>query len=307
MTMRSLGKRFYDGNLPVLSRLFSLPLVRSAVRLVSPARRLHCAIASLRSKKSALGAADIALIGDEVIITLKDGYRFVYTKDMALLALYQENEPASTKSLLSRTPKGATVIDVGGNIGWYAIRLAKDKAATVHAFEPVPGLQRLLKRNAELNGVQERVQVVPVALADRPGKTFITTDRFGQNRLVKKNSAQTLRVQLSTLDDYVRANKLKAISVIKADIEGAELPFLKGAKKTLSTMSPVILLEIEEKHTRHFGYVPSDVFDFLAALDYRCVEVTAGTAMNAFKGSLAENLRKGNNFLFIKEKKTKKV
>ncbi|NIN35661.1 MAG: hypothetical protein GTO60_11480, partial [Gammaproteobacteria bacterium] len=64
------------------------------------------------------------------------------------------------------------------------------------------------------------------------------------------------------------------IDFIKADIEGAELLMLKGAKETLKRYHPILMLEIQSHSTKLFGYKPEDVFDFLHEIGYAGFYVT---------------------------------
>jgi hypothetical protein len=77
-------------------------------------------------------------------------------------------------------------------------------------------------------------------------------------------------VTVTTLDRYAANHQLARIDLIKLDIEGAELPALRGAKGILSRdPAPAILVEMADVNTRGFGYQAVETFDFLAGLGYR--------------------------------------
>jgi len=74
---------------------------------------------------------------------------------------------------------------------------------------------------------------------------------------------------LITLDDYCDKHEIRAIDLIKIDIEGGELLVLKGAERLLTKVdAPVILLEIAQVLCEGFGYQAKDVWDFLMARGY---------------------------------------
>src|SRR5262245_52356781 len=60
---------------------------------------------------------------------------------------------------------GATIVDVGANIGLYSVVAAQRVGASgvVYAFEPVPENIAFLRKNLELNGVADRVALQEVA------------------------------------------------------------------------------------------------------------------------------------------------
>ena len=62
-------------------------------------------------------------------------------------------------------------------------------------------------------------------------------------------------VKMQTLDSFVSERKLK-VGFIKVDIEGAELDFLLGAKQTICTQKPAILLSIYHKSEDFWGLKP---------------------------------------------------
>ena len=58
------------------------------------------------------------------------------------------------------------------------------------------------------------------------------------------------------------------MSFVKCDVEGAELPALRGMQARLKRCRPLLLLEVFSKWTAGFGYHPVELFDFLRALGY---------------------------------------
>ena len=82
--------------------------------------------------------------------------------------------PSILNRLADLAQPGSLVLDVGGNIGAYAIPLAKaDPSIEVHAFEPNPHAIARFKRNLRLNGVSN-VTLHEIALGDRPRNSPFT-------------------------------------------------------------------------------------------------------------------------------------
>ena len=81
-------------------------------------------------------------------------------------------------------------------------------------------------------------------------------------------------VKKTTVDYiYEKFNK-PSVKFLKVDTEGMELLILLGAKKLLMEKSPYVMLELEERHVRRYGYEISDVLELMGELGYnRCYRV----------------------------------
>ena len=143
------------------------------------------------------------------------------------------------------------VVDVGANIGAFAIKAAFEVAPAGHVFavEPASSNFRLLERNIEINSLEDSCTAMHCAFGSSTstGRLHIYT-RGASNSLVNRELEGTLKslgtedVQIDTLDN-VLFNKLTRLDFLKVDVEGFELEVLKGAEKTLSKFHPKIALE----------------------------------------------------------------
>ena len=70
---------------------------------------------------------------------------------------------------------------------------------------------------------------------------------------------------MTTLDQYIQKNAVQKIDFIKCDVDGAEVRFLKGARKTISTQKPIIIIEASSEHGRDSCY---EIFTELSKADY---------------------------------------
>jgi FkbM family methyltransferase len=158
--------------------------------------------------------------------------------------------------LYMRLVRGAdTILDVGANTGLYAILAGlTEPRCRVVSFEPLPDAIRCLKANIKSNGLEHQVTVVEAAVGVEVGTAqfFIPEKNFGDTieqsaSLVKefreKHSA-VLDVKVETVDNYVATHQPAKISMIRADVEGAEHLVLGGARKTLQTHRPTVFVEV---------------------------------------------------------------
>ena len=143
---------------------------------------------------------------------------------------------------------GSRVIDVGANIGVYALPWAAANASvTVHAFEPNPTVRARLARNVALNRLGARVRLHLEALSDRAGTATLygSDDLSSLNQGVHAGTAASVEVPLARLDDVV-GGEGPSISLVKIDVQGHELEVLRGADALLSRDRPALILEHED-------------------------------------------------------------
>jgi FkbM family methyltransferase len=136
-------------------------------------------------------------------------------------------------ALLGPRAKGATLIDVGANVGQTATSLAAVfPHARIFSFEPVPHLFEQLRGNTA--GLP-RVECLNAALGASVGSAQMTADRDGQNTLLPGvASGSTTTVAVDTLDEFVRAREIEHVNVLKIDTEGYESAVLEGAEELLA-------------------------------------------------------------------------
>jgi len=170
-------------------------------------------------------------------------------------------------------PLGATVLDVGSNIGQYSALLSNivGTRGSVHAFEPMPHVRAALIANLKaLNCCN--VVINPVGAAAEAGSFDLYTPvRMGRPSYQESSLQQQQLTDVVTtvrtvrLDDYA----LDSCAFAKFDIEGAELLALKGAQRLLSEKRPLLMLELESVFCRRFGYEVADLTSFLDQFGYQ--------------------------------------
>jgi FkbM family methyltransferase len=142
---------------------------------------------------------------------------------------------------------GATVIDVGANIGCFSI-WASQTAARVLACEPHPDNLLMLRRNMDLNSVTN-VTVIPQALASESGTAALVIpdeESFvGRYSLQPGRGSRTVEVTCTTLADVVNEAGLTAVDLLKIDCQGSEYDILYGSANVLPLVQQIIV-ECEE-------------------------------------------------------------
>ncbi len=148
-------------------------------------------------------------------------------------------------------PRGATVIDIGANIGMFALYVAVEwGAARVYAYEPFPVSFALLQRNAERNRLSA---VVPVALAiaGQAGMRGLHLQgRHGVHSLFG-DSGDAVPIECITLADAFARDHIARCDFLKLDCEGAEFELLFATPPEVFARIDRIALEYHDWITAH--------------------------------------------------------
>ena len=187
------------------------------------------------------------------VVRAEEGFRIhVDPSDYAVghtLARTGGYEPEVSATLRRVLPRGATFIDIGANIGWFSLlgALIVGPSGHVVAVEPNPRNVALLRESVKDNGF-ENIDILPVALAERPGVAALETD--GSNgRVIPIDGPPPETVEASfvvatyPLDELLNDVGTSRVDVMKIDVEGAEPLVLLGATKTISQNRPLLISE----------------------------------------------------------------
>jgi len=151
-------------------------------------------------------------------------------------------------------------LDVGANIGSYTVLAAAGPRARVTAVEPIPSTFEKLQANVSLNRLEPRVNAYCVGLSDKRGVLHFSAGLDTVNHvLAPDESLPAVEVSVMRLDDLVEDD---CPALIKIDVEGHELPALRGAARTLA--NPKLLAVVMETNGSGARYGWSD--DELVAL-----------------------------------------
>lgn len=227
---------------------------------------------------------EILIAADGVSFVLgEEGIRLYCPENEARVAPievmnFNHYEPAETRVMDLLAANSRSILDVGANIGLYAIRFAKRFVqAQVYAFEPMPKTYAFLQRNVATNAVGDRVSCFNYGLSETSGSVdFFISPAAGTNASLRNvadvQDAQRVVGLTLTLDQFT-ANQNLVPDFIKCDVEGAELLVFRGGSAMLAKAQPIVFAELLRKWTKPFGYHPNDMLAFFAQLGYQCFAV----------------------------------
>ncbi len=182
-------------------------------------------------------------------------------------------EPHCLPYLLSCGGKGATIIDVGANIGLYTLESAFAVGPTgrVISIEAAPSNVQVLKKNIEHNRLNN-ISLIEVAVGDLTGCGTLTLAKGGNRGMFTLGSTagdSSYNVEIRRIDDLIEEKGITSVDLIKMDIEGSEYHALRGALRTLQRCRPTILIELNEAALRQCQSSAAEVKALLSDLGYR--------------------------------------
>jgi tRNA (mo5U34)-methyltransferase len=197
---------------------------------------------------------------------------------------------------------GMTALDVGAHHGLYTLLASKlvRPRGRVIAFEPSPRERKRLREHVWLNFCMNTT-VEPYALGDQKTQAdfFVVEDLSEDwcNSLrppVVRSGTRVIKVDVLRLDDYLMQTGLESVDFLKLDAEGAELSVLRGAQKMLQSVKrPVIMVEVEDRRTKPWGYRASEIVTTLDAMGYEWFQPLSDgslTEIGSARGDFEANL-----------------
>lgn len=150
----------------------------------------------------------------------------------------------------TRLPAEPVILDVGANIGVFAIWAGRCFHSRVIAVEPVPDNLCRLRHNLRRNP-GHRVEVMEAALTSRAGSVRMRIpDQSVGAHIVKCGEMGDLLVRCMTLGDITKEKHLSRIDLLKMDCEGAEYEILESLTKEQLQSIGSVSMEFHELDDR---------------------------------------------------------
>jgi FkbM family methyltransferase len=197
-------------------------------------------------------------------------------------------ETSVQEAMLRHLGKGGVFYDIGANLGFFAMlgaHLAGLDTGRVYAFEAAPDNAEAIRRNAELN-VIPNIEVFAKAVSSHTGRgrLQVVDDQswskladYGEHPFTEK----VIDVDLVAIDDLVQGGTILPPTLVKIDVEGAEIAVIEGMRRTIEEHRPAIICELHDTH-REF-------IDAMAQHNYRLINLE-GTIPVAEEGASAHAL-----------------
>lgn len=177
-------------------------------------------------------------------------------------------------------PEGSVVVDVGANIGFFTLKFAQwvGPAGQALAIEPDQENFDALTQALARSGVAARVRTFKAVAAERPGSLLLERNEFhpGDHKIALGGAGVAVpAVSVDSLADELAG---RPVSLIKIDVQGAEMMVLAGARRTLAKHAPALFVEVDERALAHFGATSHELVSLLEGFGYRMHELARGGA-----------------------------
>ncbi len=176
-------------------------------------------------------------------------------------------ETSVQEALVRHLGPGGVLYDVGANVGFFSLLASRlvGPEGHVYALEPAPESALVLRHHAALNRIENVAVLEKAAAAHRGrGRLQLVDDRswsklegFGEH----PGTELVVEVELVTIDEL----QLRPPTVVKVDVEGAELTVLEGMVTTLERHRPAVICELHGTH--------SEFAAFMRQRDYRVINL----------------------------------
>lgn len=210
---------------------------------------------------------------------------------------------------------GETALDVGANYGLYSYHLSRVGGVRVYAFEPVPFTFRTLSMVARILRFRG-VELVEKGCSDRRGRITFTVPvqasgavaagqayiggrddtREGRERQVRWAATRDVTAEVVALDEFLPG--VESLSLVKCDIEGAELLCFRGAERLIGEHLPTVICEINPWFLEGFGIKLEALLGFFEERGYGLYRYVEDGARRRLRAVAADQVEE-DNYVFI--------
>jgi FkbM family methyltransferase len=170
--------------------------------------------------------------------------------------------------LLSRYKVGSDPIiyDVGANYGFLSMvwgRAFEKRKGKVFSFEPSPNVLNITQKSISFNKL-DNVKLFQKAVGDISGHITIHEGKASSN-VKKLRDTKQIKVEMTSLDDFTKNQKIESIDLIKIDVDGFEYEVLQGAKDIMKKHKPIFIVETNND---------SRILDYFSLNDYVILDMS---------------------------------
>jgi len=184
-----------------------------------------------------------------------------------LYLLYKSKIESFDLEFLKNYLKGTiTVIDVGSNVGYFTISIAKylDSTSKILSIEPSEQNIIRMKKVLKHRTIVQKIEIVKAGASDSNNVGYLKIDQKNpSNNQISSIKEGCVEIKLLTLDSI--CSGIGDIGLVKIDVQGYELKVLQGATKLIAEQLPILLIEIDNRIS---SLLALNLWDFLTQHSY---------------------------------------
>ena len=196
--------------------------------------------------------------------------------------------------VINQLEEGELFVDIGANVGHFSLLAAGIARAKVLAIEPIPSTFEKLEANVRLNRLEGGVDCRNIGVGEEEGDLQFLKNRTVMNRVALDGEEGTVEVPVKTLDSLLQGEQP---AFLKIDVEGFELPVLKGGRRVLGQPSLRCLLVEFNRSGEKYGHSDDDVFGLICDSGFAPISYDGETGKIRLEESYN---RRGFNTLFLR-------
>lgn len=204
--------------------------------------------------------------------------------------------------------KAGCVIDVGVNVGVYLVKLkAISNDVEYFGFEPNAVCNYYTNELIRMNNFSN-AKVLPLALSDELNVQTLYAGKLGDKTasLVNDNQNPSHQAYSSSIvtvkgDTFIEMLGVKEISVIKIDVEGAELFVLNGLLNTIEKLRPFFYIEIWANDNEDVNTAEriTKIYELITSRNYTILGVNSNSKLEAFNTADDLYVQYDPNYIFV--------
>lgn len=177
---------------------------------------------------------------------------------------------------------GVAAMDIGANLGFFSLTMARAGFHPVLAYEPIPETYSRLIRNIALNrGLADKIRPFNCGLGRNSGWVdfCVAPNSPGQNKISHAGAnavtyATTAKCKVVTLAETLASNGIEHVRLMKIDVEGYEHQVLLGGADLLARQAiDFLYLEVIPAALQEAGSSFEDLVQFLGDAGYQPIEL----------------------------------
>lgn len=195
---------------------------------------------------------------DTITINLNDQQNFkivhyghALENEIFWKGLFNGWEKLSMRVWAGLSGDAGVIFDIGANTGIYSlVAKARNRKASVHAFEPFGAIYEKLVHNVDINGYDIHCNCKAISNYTGDAVIYTADENFAYSVTVNQNlwakgiDPVKINVKTTTLKDYIELHNVQAIDLMKIDVETHEAEVMEGFVDYFLQFKPILLIEI---------------------------------------------------------------